>query len=304
MIIKQYYDKYLKKPNEGVCKICNNESIFISISSGYSNKCSLHKNKYKLINPKPTSKTHSCLICGFTSKKLKYHINNNHDLSEKEYYDKYLKQPDEGICPVCGKSTNFIGYLYGYRQHCSTSCSSSDKKVQEKNKNTNLERYGVKHNWNNGPLREHCKETMIERYGVDHNWKSSELRSKENFKISELEQYFINKLKLYKINYKYRYYGNDIYPYECDFYLPESNTFIEIHGTAFHDDHIFNPTSEEDIKNLEYYKSRTDSSWYQSKVRIWLKDKEKYDFAIKNKLNLIILWNRYDIDNYFINIRK
>ena len=114
-----------------------------------------------------------------------------------------------------------------------------------------------------------------------------------------MEQYFIDKLEELNINYEYRYFDESgQYPYECDFYLKDTNTFIEINGTGLHDTHIFDPNNKKDIEQLEYIKSRTDSSWYQSKLRIWLKDKEKYDTAIKNKLNYYILWNTNDIDNF------
>lgn len=240
----------------------------------------------------------NCKICGINTKKLGLHLK-AHKISPKEYYDKYLKKENEGICPVCGKPTVFLGVIYGYRQHCSTSCSTFDPKVKAKNKATTIARYGVAHNWNNGILRENCKNTMKEKYGVTHNWQSSKLRSKEKFKVSQLEQEFMDYLDLYHISYKYRYYDETgKYPYECDFYLPTLNMFIEINGTALHDTHIFDPNNENDIKQLEYYKSRIDSSWYQSKVRIWLKDYEKQQTAIKNNLNYKIIWTKQDIEKF------
>lgn len=243
-----------------------------------------------------------CKICGVNSKKLGLHLK-AHKISPKDYYDMYLKKENEGICPVCGKPTVFLGINYGYRQHCSTSCSTFDPKVKAKNKATNLLKYGVEHNWNNGILRENCKNTLKEKYGVTHNWQSGKLRSKEKFKISKLEQEFIDYLDLYHISYEYRYYDETgKYPYECDFYLPKYDLFIEINGTALHDNHIFNPNNLDDIKKLEYCKSRTDSSWYQSKVRIWLKDYEKYQIAMKNGLNYKILWNENDINQFIINL--
>lgn len=243
---------------------------------------------------------HECQICHNIYRHISRHIKNMHNLDPKLYYDTYFKQDsNEGICPVCNNNTVFLGITYGYRKHCSTSCSSYDPNVKAKNKATNLARYGVEHNWNKGELRKHQEETMLKKYGVTHNWQSSKLRSKEKFKISELEQYFIDKLNELNLNYEYRYFDESgRYPYECDFYIYNIDTFIEINGTSLHDDHIFNPNNQNDIQKLNYYKSRIDSSWYQSKVRIWLKDHEKFNTATKNKLNYIILWNKTDIDNY------
>lgn len=242
---------------------------------------------------------HICQICNKFYKHIANHVKVIHKLDKKDYYDKYLKSENEDICPVCDKETTFLGITYGYRRHCSTSCSSADPNVQAKNRKTNMEKYGVEHNWNNGILRENYKKTMLEKYGVDHNWKSSKLRSKEKFKPSSYEEYFMKKLDKLGIKYEYRYYGGELYPYECDFHLPNTDTFIEINGSALHDDHIFDPSNDSDVKELDYLKEKAKtSSWYKSKVRIWLKDKEKYDVAVHNKLKYIVLWSYDEIDEY------
>ncbi len=37
---KEYYDKYLRKDNEGFCENCGKESVFVNINKGYSVYCS------------------------------------------------------------------------------------------------------------------------------------------------------------------------------------------------------------------------------------------------------------------------
>ena len=54
-----------------------------------------------------------CKICNqeFNSYTgLAGHINLKHLISSKEYYIKYLKQNDEGICPICGKETKWFSF--------------------------------------------------------------------------------------------------------------------------------------------------------------------------------------------------
>ena len=46
-----------------------------------------------------------CKICGKQSKRLGQHVSMMHKISAKDYYDKYLKQLNDGICPMCGKET-------------------------------------------------------------------------------------------------------------------------------------------------------------------------------------------------------
>jgi hypothetical protein len=66
-----------------------------------------------------------CAICG-KSCDVKNHIK-EHGLTTKEYYDKYIKKPDEGICKICGKLTSFRGIIRGYPQiYCSNKCHGQD----------------------------------------------------------------------------------------------------------------------------------------------------------------------------------
>ena len=50
---KDYYDLYLKKENEEKCKICNSDTKFVNLGSGYMPTCSrkcgctYHRNKLK-----------------------------------------------------------------------------------------------------------------------------------------------------------------------------------------------------------------------------------------------------------------
>lgn len=80
-------------------------------------------------------------ICQICNKKclglagLSYHIQ-IHKTTKQQYYDTYLKKNNqEGICKTCGGKTKFLG-MNGYTSYCSHKCSTSNKEVQEKNKQT------------------------------------------------------------------------------------------------------------------------------------------------------------------------
>jgi hypothetical protein len=66
-----------------------------------------------------------CEICGKEFKN--YRALSNHlkkyKITSKEYYDRFLKKEDEGICPVCGKETNYINLNRGYCKFCSKKCA-------------------------------------------------------------------------------------------------------------------------------------------------------------------------------------
>jgi len=81
-----------------------------------------------------------CLECGREFQdyiSLGSHIGQSHrDLTTKGYYDKYLKKdPNEGICKVCGKPTKFIYLTTGYNKYCSRKCVVNDMDFDKINSN-------------------------------------------------------------------------------------------------------------------------------------------------------------------------
>jgi len=75
----------------------------------------------------------NCEICDREFKdipSLSIHIR-SHKISSKDYYDKYFKKENEGIC-YCGKQTNYKNMNVGYHEYCSVKCLSNDNKVKEK----------------------------------------------------------------------------------------------------------------------------------------------------------------------------
>lgn len=151
-----------------------------------------------------------CAICGAEFSTTGGHPLKKHGITNKEYYDTYLKKEGEGICKSCGKPTKFLGITKGYSKYCSTKCSNSsdevknkrkiscidkygtttpllNSKVQEKIKQTKLEKYGDE-NYSN---REKAKQTNLERYGVEYNFASND--SKLNGSYSFKEKYGVDK---------------------------------------------------------------------------------------------------------------
>ena len=124
----------------------------------------MKENKKKKIN---------CKICQrkFPINGFCVHIFRSHGLRTKEYYDKYLKKENEGICKHCGIETDFKGTTRGYREYCSTNGNRCAAKIQavRKTKQTKLERYGDSNYVN----VEKNKKTKLERYG-DENYNNRE----------------------------------------------------------------------------------------------------------------------------------
>jgi hypothetical protein len=132
-----------------------------------------------------------CFIC---NKEIDYsenvfpqlHLVKFHNITAKDYFDKYLKEDGEEICRECGKETKFlgIGKTQRYRKYCSLKCSNSSKSKKELTKRVLKEKYGDENFVNVKKM----KETNLEKYGVEctiHSVKSqrsiSDLRINQRF---------------------------------------------------------------------------------------------------------------------------
>ena len=111
-----------------------------------------------------------------------------------------------------------------------------------------------------------------------------------------------------------RQHIDDKYPYACDFYIRSINLYIELNGFYVHGDHPFNPKSNEDLQELEYLKmqpatrtlktGRIGKSYAAMKIYVWaIKDREKLDIALTNKLQYIAIYPeitcKYNIENNY-----
>lgn len=163
--VKDYYDQFIRKQHEGICIYCGNETAFGGIGKGYpNNKCKHCRNKGKETQRlrKESYKKKSeikkiesgyyilkeiCELCGdrFSSKHgLSKHIATKHlNTNIKEYYDKYLKIENEGVCPITKKETRFKSLVYGYYNFFGKGTCSCDNEVKERKKETLLKNYGV-----------------------------------------------------------------------------------------------------------------------------------------------------------------
>ena len=163
-----------------------------------------------------------------------HHIQYVHKIMPKEYYDKYLREQNEGICPICGKETTFRSLGMGYAKHCSTKCTSNDPKVREMHNNTMLTRYGYEHALQVPEFKEKQENTTEERhgnknyyatekfktemheynlenFGVEFNWQREDV--KEKIKDTKEERYgdrnYVNIEKMKQT--KLEKYGDETY---------------------------------------------------------------------------------------------
>ena len=116
---------------------------------------------------------------------------------------------------------------------------------------------------------------MIQKYGVDNAAKSSEIRHKsiktstKNGKRSSLELYLEQVFIKNNISFISEY-SNDLYPYHCDFYLPDIDYFIEIQGYWSHGGHPYDPNNLIDNETLSKWikKSRMGHKQYTGAIHV------------------------------------
>lgn len=152
-----------------------------------------------------------------------------HNISIKDYYDKFIKKPNEGICH-CGNITKY--YSWGYNTYCSISCAGKinqlGKKASNKSKikvsNTLKEKY--KNGWKPFEGKTHSEETK-EKMSSAHvdlyverkflQLKNTKCCTKHGFYWSEKNQKDIH----YRSSYELKAYNileknNDVVKYEIE----------------------------------------------------------------------------------------
>ncbi len=180
-------------------------------------------------------------------------------------------------------------------------------------KRTCLERYGNEYSFGSKYVIEKSKQTCLKKYGEDSYTKteeykkfikkhSDEYKQKEyitkkkngTFNTSKIEQDFKQWLIDNNINFDFQH-KDDKYPFNCDFYFPDNDLYLEIQGNWTHGKHPFNPNNLDDIKTLNKWKGKN-HKYHKVAIRVWTEsDPLKRETARKNNLNWIeVFTNKLD----------
>lgn len=172
------------------------------------------------------------------------------------------------------------------------------KEVLEKIKQTLIERYGVE----TAAKSQKYKDTLFRNYGVKFPLHSKKIlnnvletkRKNNSFNKSALEDRIFLFLKE-KYNDVVRQYSSEEYPFNCDFYLPKHNIYIEVQGSWTHGGHPYIGT-DDDIKQVNKWKNKG-TEYYNNAVVTWtVRDVHKRETARQNKLKYIELFSENYIE--------
>ena len=198
----------------------------------------------------------------------------------------------------------------------------------EKYKQTCLEKYGVDNSFKSEIIKKQIKEiclekygdvnyrnvekhkkTCLEKYGVNFYTQTNEYKDKA-FKTKKKNNSY-NKSNLEDLSYqilkeKYsniiRQYKSKLYPFNCDFYIPNYNDnkidnglYIECNYFWTHGGHPYDVNNIEDQIKLDKWKNKN-SKFYNGAILTWTKgDVKKRNIAKENNLNYIEIWKLEDI---------
>ncbi len=264
-----------------------------------------------------------------------------HNLTTKDYYDKFLKKENEGICLNCGKETKYVKSK-GYSLFCSHKCCNSYKELNNKRSETSkkvwklktkeekdlihkkgLSTYCKQHNIdkiNNimdlKEIKDKIKETCLKKYGVDNYSKTvnakehlsilQKNKSKEQREI-ETKKFFetIQKRNHGLISNKY-FYDNNYFDSSFELYyyiwLKDNNIDFEYHNNDYFI-YEFN-----NIKHRYYPDFIVNNSYVEIKndflMKLLLKENTienaKYKCMLEHNVKILTNKDVKFYENYFI----
>lgn len=184
--------------------------------------------------------------------------------------------------------------------------------VLNKGIETRIKKYGSANN--------HKKyvETCIKKYGHKNHMYVKEIALKiANSEIRKFKEYITKKKNVTLNSSKseiesfdllrqiypdtiHHYKDIDRYPFNCDFYIPSLNLFIECQYGQFHHGRPYLGT-EQDLKDIEILKENAerrheetgkDRSRYDNELETWtIRDVNKRNIVKQNNLNYIEFWS-------------
>lgn len=267
---KEYYDKHLKKKEEGICKYCGKKTKFKTLSEGYREFCSprcasigttdrkiktCRKNRgtdfptqssevrekiVKVCNKK-YNKDNVSQVPEVQHKKertFKKHYGKSHYFKTEEFKENYEKTMiEKHHCDHPMHSNKLKGKLKNTNlERRGVECVFQDKKVQKKIDNTNLERYGFKRASKNKIVKDKIRKAHLTKEVRDKVF--SHKRKNNHGYLSKSEYKFSKKLKKHNISFESEYLINENnYKHHFDFAIFKNNNLdclVEIDGRYFH----------------------------------------------------------------------
>ena len=167
-------------------------------------------------------------------------------------------------------------------------------KIKTKTKNTLLKKYNATSTFTSPIIKEKIKKSLLEKYGVDNVSKNKEVinkiyrKKKENHTLNSSHNEEKIKQLLYDKFSDMRYqYKSKEYPFNCDFYIPCLNLYIEYQEHWSHGKHPFDASNIQDKLKVTLWNKKC-TKYYKNAINTWtVRDPLKRKTAKDNGLNWI-----------------
>lgn len=319
---KTYYDKYILNENEDLnCPYCQDKRRFNIKIRRYRDTCGnklcvkdaktlVWKDKEKkesIVKQREVTKLKNWGDSKFNNREKCKQTNLERRGVENVFQDEGIKEDIKQIhlknlgvdhpskSPIIKEkkdNTNLKNRGVKSPQQCSI--------VRNKTQNTNLIIYGETNPAKNKEVIKKMEDTSFKRYGVKRYAESDEFKIKcyntkkknKSFNTSKVED---DLAILLKENYIFfiKQYRDDRYPFNCDFYFPFKNLFVELNLMWVHGKEPYNKRNKEHQEILIKWKEKSkESDFYKNAIDIWTKtDVLKKETAITNRLNYMTVYD-------------
>ena len=205
--------------------------------------------------------------------------------------------------------------------------ASKDPKLN--GRSTRLKKYGVENCFASKDFKLNGRESTYKKYGVYYIGQTQEYKDlyknkewvKNNVKkqyeskkkngtlnSSKIEQICFEKLKNIFIDTVHNY--RDVrYPFDCDFYIPSKDLFIELNFHWTHGNVPFDKNNEDHIRKLEEWKRKSKEinfkeqtkKFYKNAIQTWtIRDVKKLKTFQYNNLNYKIFYKEEDFNKWLL----
>lgn len=167
-----------------------------------------------------------------------------------------------------------------------------------------MKKYGVDHYSKSNDFKQ--KMSVIASSEEFQNKRNNTLSKNKTWNSSKDEEYIYDKLlNIFKC--VKRQYKSIVYPFCCDFYIPQIDTYIEYQGSDLHNGRPY-IGNEYDLNEIQLIKKKSekikiktgkDKTRYDNKIIVWtIKDVKKRNIAKQNNLNYLEFWNLSEFNKW------
>jgi len=201
------------------------------------------------------------------------------------------------LCYSCSSKQSHQAVLDTMVQRYGTTNPLEIPRVREKVISKNLQRCGKP--WN--VLSDSFKERNALGFSSGETIRKAHSTRKRNgsYTKSDPEDVVYSKL-LSSFGEVIRHYRSDLYPFECDYYIPPKDMYIEYHGFWTHGLRPYDSSDADCVSKLKHWEERkTANPFYKNAIYTWTDlDVRKKETAKHNQLNWRAFYSINEVDKF------